>query len=286
MTSRLDTAIEALRDADGAINIDKAFDAALESLKPHIVATIVSLVTHTGLPPNEIGRELAGKLKWAMAKPPAPETTQARGARDDSSRYYATPLFPIASGTGLLGASINGAMPDPAFGFWLEWEGNAAPEEAEVTENMWVRVATSRDNGPQTGRGDHLVFASDARKIERLFAAIVEASTRRLDTVTMPDKYDGYRNHAQSQFDENARDDGIENLTCRVMSRQDGSFEVYLGDEAKVGEGPVARLNGKLAPEHIVLLQTEFAKFREARDEAMRDLNKVLEAGQSSAPAP
>jgi hypothetical protein len=206
--------------------------------------------------------------------------------------WESTQTIPFLKDTGYLGAGTNGAMPERAYGIWIEAEITETQfgEKDDHLESLWVKIAT--EEGQLKDRmkrdGEHFMYGN-FEQVEKVLSAMLTASLHQTE-IKPEGKFDAYMNRAQIDFDEeNSTEECIYGVAARVAIGKTGGVDVSFTEPPKRRGLPgqvVARLNADFSSEGWSMLATEFRKLRVWREECLREISKASrEREQEAAPA-
>jgi len=207
---------------------------------------------------------------------------------ENLSFWESSVTIPFLKDTGYLGAATNGAMPQKAFGLWIESEiAQSAAEDIKGVpyENVWVRIVVDEAEVQKRHNGEYLMYG-DFESVEKVLSAMLTASLHQTE-VKPQGRFDAYMNQAQREFDEvNTTEECIDSLEVRVAPGKTGGVDLSFKESQRKGGQVVARLNADLSPESWSLLATEFRRLRTWREDSLRKIETARrEREKEAAPA-
>jgi len=205
---------------------------------------------------------------------------------ENLSFWESTQTIPFLKDTGYLGAGTNGAMPQKAFGLWIESEvGQSTLVGKEPFENVWVKVVVDPDQVQKRDMGEYLMYG-DFEEVEKVLSAMLTSSLHQTE-VRPKGQFDAYMNRAQIDFDEeNATEECIGGLETRVAPGKSGGVDVSFRESQRKGGQVISRLNADLSPEAWSLLATEFRKLRTWREECLTKIETARREREAAPAAP
>jgi hypothetical protein len=215
--------------------------------------------------------------------------------------FFGDVAIPFVPGTGYVGmGTVPGAPAQPVVALVIEAEVDTY--DGKPMESIWLKARLHGKEPGKQGDCEYLMFATDARELEPVIAAIAEVAMGRPQPGSgrIAGSFSGYHNQAQIAADETVTEECREGLSAEVRRglggrgvelalRDDGQRDAFEKHSRAFATGgadrAVARLNAELDPAAVTTLLSEFARLREWQEGMRRKVEAYVEA-EASPPAP
>lgn len=190
----------------------------------------------------------------------------------DNHEYYSSKLIPFGTEVALIGSDTNGAAPQRVYGLFIDAEiyefGN------EINEHYYVKAflnSTGYEPGKPQQDYEWFMFADGAQGIDTLIGTVVNAAVMENYSKTLNGKHSSYQNLNQIKFSDDATDECIDELTCKI-SAKDGRVSVTFTDE----KATVSSLHATLPQKSITIALDELKALREWKDKTLRTMYEII----------
>jgi hypothetical protein len=192
---------------------------------------------------------------------------------ENHHEYYSSNLIPFGKEVALIGSDTNGAAPQRVYGLFIDAEiyefGN------EITEQYFVK-AFLRPEGYKRGNlqqdCEWFMYADSAQDIDSLIGTVVNAAVMENYSKTLNGHHSSYRNNNQLEFSDDTTFECIDDLTCKIISK-DGRVHVKFTDQ----EATVSSLNATLPSKSITVALDELKALRDWKDKTLRSMYDIIQ---------